>query len=126
MIKVLHFDDNDVSRDRFTLLYQGLCLSTKGQQARDFKQLKKEGALRRKFEAVSMPSAPPPNRFQFVERVPILPMQIEVDQEDLDLLKDYCTAVAWTPMVSDLVVDAVEWAWGAPEKERALREAARS
>lgn len=121
MTKVLHFDDDDQSRDRFSLLYQGLCLSTRGQQARDLKQLKKEGALRKRFEAISEPKVPTVNRWQFAERVPTLPADIEVDQEDLDLLKDYCTSVPWTPMVSDLVADAIEWAWGAPEKGRALK-----
>ncbi len=124
MTKVLHFSDDDESRDRFSLLYQGLCLSTKGQQARDLKQLKKEGKLRKAFEAVSVPKDKPANRWQFVEHVPTLPADIEVDQEDLDMLKEYCVAVAWSPMVADLVADAIEWAWGAPEK-RTLKEASR-
>lgn len=124
MTKVLHFDDDDVSRDRFSLLYQGLCLSTKGQQARDLKQLKREGALRKRFEAVGPAKALPEKRWQFAEREPQLPADVEVDQEDLDMLKEYCLSVAWTTMVADLVADAIEWAWGAPEK-RALKEVAR-
>lgn len=120
MTKLLQFDNDDVSRDRFSLLYQGLCLSSKGQQPRDLKQLKKEGSLRKRFERISTPIAAPAARWQFVEREPTLPSVIEVDQEDLDMLREYCTAVAWAPMCSDLVADAIEWAWGAPEKKSAL------
>lgn len=117
MTKVLRFEDDDVSRDRFMFLYQGLCHSEKGQVTRDPKVLKREGALRLKFEAISAPKVEPPTRYAWVEREPRLPAEVEVDQEDLDMLKDYVPANRWTVMTSDVVADAIDWAWGAPEKK---------
>lgn len=118
MTKVLIFQDDSISQTRFALLYQGLCLSTRGQQVRDLKQLKKEGALLDKFELVSILSNPnaPSERWQFAARKLNRGCVVEVDQEDLDMIKDYCTAVAWAPRAARDVADAIEWAWGAPEK----------
>jgi|SRR5581483_2602651 len=116
MVKVLVFENDDQSRDRFAFLYQGLCNSTKTQVPRELARLKAEGSVRKKLEAISTADAAPDGRFKYTTRTLREAAIVELDADEIAILIDYVPAVAWTMAVADLVADAVEWVSVAPEK----------
>ena len=117
MTKALKFDGSPQSSDRLRFLHHGLCQSPKAQQPREIEVLRREGSLIKRLEAVSVPdpAVQPGGRWQFIPRCITQPGEVFVEQADLNLLRDYVLAMPWSPMVAEVVVDAVEWALGAPE-----------
>lgn len=114
MMKVLEFGNNQLSRDRYAFLYQGLCNSQRLQGPRDLQRLKVEGSVHRKFERIGVPEKDA-SRFQWVPRSLTCATTLTLTADEIQVLIDYVPANAWSVLAAEGVADAVEWVSLAPE-----------
>ena len=104
MIRHFHFDNDDLSKERFEYIFHGLIIMGNQNTQKGLSVLNREISLLDKIESISRPCAcgklvagsqEPDRELDIVENSK-LPLELVVDDPEFDILFDYISKVPWS------------------------------